>query len=88
MKQTRSGANKLKPPPKSDATDINIFGTDTPKDNTDQVLARQRRQADSLNELLPALGCKTVDIDSELKRPPNPALLPAKSKHTKKHKKK
>lgn len=43
-----------------------------------QIAARDRVQADMLNDMLPGMGCPRLDIDQELKQPANPSLLPAK----------
>ena len=50
-----------------------------------QVAARDRVQADTLNDMLPAMGCARLDIDQELKEPLDTSLLPAKAppKHKK-----
>lgn len=50
-----------------------------------QIAARDRTQADMLNDMLPGMGCQRLDIDQELKRPADPSLLPAKvpQKHKK-----
>jgi hypothetical protein len=50
-----------------------------------QTAARDRVQADMLNDMLPGMGCPRLDIDQELKQPANPSLLPAKA--SAKHKK-
>ncbi len=40
------------------------------------LLTRWRAQAESLNAMLPGMGCARLDIDRELAEPPNAALLP------------
>ena len=52
------------------------------------IAARDREQADALNQMLPGMGCQRLDIDYELSQPLNAAWLPAPSNNSKRHKKK
>jgi len=61
----------------------------TPPAGLKEKLARERREADELNEMFPALGCAKLDIDGELKKPAKPELLrSAPARSGKKHKRK
>lgn len=90
MKKTRAAGNQLRAPVDPKVGDVHVFDQLAARGNgTREALARERRQADTLNDMLPALGCPKVDIDAELKKPLNPALLPkTDSGSRKKHKKK
>lgn len=50
-----------------------------------EVLARERRQAEALNGMLPGFGCAALDIDAELTKPENPDLLEKSEKTRKPH---
>jgi hypothetical protein len=41
-------------------------------------MARMRGEADDLNKVMRATGCKQVDIDQELLKPPTPTIHPPK----------
>ncbi len=48
-------------------------------------LSRERERIETLNIMLPGMGCPRLDIDHELAQPLNQALLPPASKDSKKH---
>lgn len=56
-----------------------------PAEPPQQIAARDREQAEVLNQMLPAMGCASLDIEQELAKPADQALLPAAA--PKKHKK-
>jgi len=90
MKRSRAAANQLKAPVDPKAGDVHIFDelAAQSRGNRD-LLSRERRQVDTLNDMLPALGCTKVDIDRELKKPLDPSIPPRKENTSgKKHKKK
>lgn len=59
-----------------------------PKESPRAIAARNRVEADALNDMLPGMGCKRLDIDQELKAPPDPSLLPPASSARATHNKK
>lgn len=48
-------------------------------------LSRERERVETLNTMLPGMGCPRLDIDYELAQPLNQALLPESPKSSKKH---
>lgn len=58
-----------------------------PAEPPQKIAARDRVEAEELNRMLPAMGCASLDIEQELVKPVDQALLPpAAPKKHKKHK--
>ena len=67
----------------------NVFNANSKKhgkpEDPQKAASRAREQAETLNAMLPGMGCERLDIDHELTLPENQALLPATQKSSKKH---
>ncbi len=61
-----------RPPPSFDSPAKKHRAPESPQ----AILARDREQANALNDMLPGMGCARLDIDRELAQPLNAALLP------------
>ena len=90
MKPLKARAEKEEKARPSTVLDLLVgnAGSDSARKEALAKLSEERHTVENLNAMLPAFGCKALDIDFELAQPPaHGALAPDADAKTKKHRK-